>query len=137
MISEDQLQGITLPYNTPHINDPDFDREAVLDMTASGPDVNPRPKRLTKDVYDSNFWGSKQINSVVMPWIPFFSNCDGFGSHIVLYEAFEYHRSCSLPWYDDLKIVNPIPSSGMDPVADVCNLDITCRYDEPSNYTTS
>jgi len=108
-----------------------------VDFTAKGGSINPKIKDLTKDVFDTNFWGSKQINSVVMPWIPFFSNCDGFGSHIVLYEAFEYHEQCSLPSFEDIKIVNPIPSSGMDPIADVCNINITCRYDEPIGYSTS
>jgi len=88
-------------------------------------------------VYDTNFWESKQISAVVMPWIPFFSNCDGYDSRIVAYDAFEYHPDCQLPRYEDIRIVNPIPSSGIDPVSDSCHLEIKCRYDEPLNQTNS
>jgi hypothetical protein len=66
-----------------------------------------------------------------MPWIPFFSNCDGSDSRTILYDVFEYNQNCSLPTYDEIQIVNPIPSTGWSPVADSCNLQITCRYDEP------
>lgn len=57
-----------------------------------------------------------------MSWIPFFSNCDGYDSRIILYDSFEYNPNCSLPSYDEIRIVNPIPSNGLNPVADRCNL---------------
>ena len=72
-----------------------------------------------------------------MPWIPFFSNCRGYDSKIVLYDIFEYHKNCSLPVYEDIQIVNPIPSSGLNPISDKCTLEIQCRYDEPLNSSTS
>ena len=43
----------------------------------------------------------------------------------------EYHEKCVLPRYDDIKVVNPIPSTGLDPVADECKIDLKCIYDEP------
>lgn len=54
-----------------------------------------------------------------MPWLPFFSNCDGYDSHIILFDALEYSSAnCSLPSYEDIRIVNPIPTTGINPVAD-------------------
>jgi hypothetical protein len=66
-----------------------------------------------------------------MPWLPFFSNCDGFDSHIIIFDALEYSKNCTLYDADQIRIVNPLPTTGTEPVADHCSLDITCRYDEP------
>jgi len=66
-----------------------------------------------------------------MPWIPFFSNCEGQDQRIILYDILEYHEKCVLPKYDDIKVVNPIPSTGLDPIADECQIILKCIYDEP------
>lgn len=60
-------------------------------MTSTAPGVNPVRKNLDKDVYDSTFWDSNQINALMMPWLPFFSNCEGYDSRIVLYDLLEYN----------------------------------------------
>lgn len=105
IITEAQLEGYTLPYNTPDFNN---DPKLWLDFVSTNqPDengnetpeqfrVNPTVKLLDKDPFDPTYWQSKQINAVVMPWLPFFSNCDGFDSHIIIYDAFEYARNCTL-----------------------------------------
>lgn len=72
-----------------------------------------------------------------MPWVPFFSNCDGHDSRIIPFDAFEYAPYCELPAHDDIRIVNPIPSTGLDPIADKCNYTVVCRYDEPLDQTVS
>ena len=105
IITESQLEGITLPYNTPdYKNDPvlwlDFTSTNQPDANGNPiPDkfrVNPTTKNLDKDVFDPTYWQSKQINAVIMPWFPFFSNCDGFDSHIIFYDALEYANNCTL-----------------------------------------
>ena len=55
-----------------------------------------------------------------MPWLPYFSNCNGHDSHIVIYDLLEYaHKdSCVQPSYDDIMIVSPIPSDGYVAYAD-------------------
>jgi len=63
-------------------------------MTAKGPDINPVRKNLDKDVFDSTFWDSKQINAVIMPWLPYFSNCEGYDTRMVLYDLLEYNDQC-------------------------------------------
>jgi hypothetical protein len=133
LISEAQMAGVTIPYNAPDLgNEPLF----YIDMTSTAPGVNHRRKHLKKDVYDGTFWQSKQVNAVIMPWIPFFSNCEGYDTRMVLYDVFERGGRCSLPPYEDIRIVNPVPSSGLDPVADRCAPndeypELICRYDEP------
>jgi hypothetical protein len=77
-----------------------------------------------------------------MPWIPFFSNCDGSDTRIITYDIFEYNINtedsyCTLPKYDDLRVVNPIPTNGFEPVADRCSLKLKCRYDEDLSYLRS
>lgn len=87
-------------------------------MTASGDNINPVRKAIDKDVYDSTYWDAKLIDANVMPWLPFFSNCEGYDSHIVLYDIIEYNENCVLPKYEEIKVVNPIPSTGLDPTSD-------------------
>lgn len=64
-----------------------------------------------------------------MSWIPFFSNCDSSDERIIVYDFFEYDSSCTLP--QDIGVVNPIPSTGLNPTADTCDFNFVCRFDEP------
>ena len=123
-----------MSYNTPDYgNEPPF----YLDMTATGPGINPVRKNLDKDVYDSTYWDSKQIQAVIMPWIPYFTNCEGYDSRLIVYDVVEYNPGCILPSYDQIQIVNPIPSTGVNPVSDQCNLNLRCIYDEPLQQTVT
>ena len=75
LISELQMAGVTIPYNAPDLgNAPLF----YIDMTSTAEGVNVGTRGLDKDIYDSTFWQSKQVNAVIMPWIPYFSNCEGY-----------------------------------------------------------
>ena len=48
LIDDTQLNGITIPYNAPNIgNLPPF----YLDMTATGPGINPIRKNIETDVF--------------------------------------------------------------------------------------
>ena len=69
IISSTFLEGITIPYNAPDVEE---DPNLFLDMTAS---LGLPPKRnYDKDVYDTTYWQSRQITSAIMSWVPFFSN---------------------------------------------------------------
>lgn len=87
-------------------------------MTATGPGINPIRKSLDTDVFDSTYWQSRQINAAIMAWIPFFSNCEGYDSRMIFYDLLEYNSQCNLPAAQDIRVVNPIPSTGLSPVAD-------------------
>jgi len=133
LISESQMAGVTIPYNCPDLgNEPLF----YIDMTSTAEGVNIGPRGLEKDVYDSTYWQSKQVSAVIMPWIPFFTNCEGYDEHMILYDVFERGGRCNLPAYEDIRIVNPVPSDGLDPIADHCAPnpefpELLCRFDEP------
>jgi len=127
VLSESKLEGITMPYNTPDFGD---EPNLWLDFTSREGKVNPGGRNYNKDVYDQTFWQSKQINAVVAPWIPFFTNCNGYDNHLIVYDLFEYDPGCDLPEYDDISIVKPLPLDGLSPNADYCNLELNCRYDE-------
>ena len=72
-----------------------------------------------------------------MPWLPYFSNCDGFDSHIIFYDLFEYSKDCNLESYDSIRIVSPIPTYGLEPKADKCEFAIKCRFDEDLTFKRS
>jgi len=133
LIAQRQMSGVTMPYNAPDVgNEPLF----YIDMTSTAEGVNPQPKGYDKDVFDATFWQSKQVQAVIMPWVPFFSNCEGYDTRMVLYDVFERGGRCELPPYEAIRVVSPIPASGLDPVADRCAPnaqfpEMTCRFDEP------
>jgi hypothetical protein len=133
LVAAQQMAGVTLPYNAPDLgSEPLF----YIDMTSTAPGVNMGTRRLEKDVFDSSYWQAKQVSAVIMAWIPYFSNCEGYDAHMILYDVFERGQGCELPAYEDIRVVNPVPTSGLDPVADRCAPttefpEVICRYDEP------
>jgi hypothetical protein len=139
ILNEAQMEGTTMPYNSVDYGD---DPDLWIDFVSLAPGVNMTHKNLDKDAFDNTYWQSKQINSVVMPWIPFFSNCDGSDTRIIPFDIFEYTENtedsfCTLPAFEDLRVVNPIPTNGFEPVADRCTLNLKCRYDEDLSYLRS
>ena len=92
LTSSSILEQYTVPYNNPDVDD---DPLFFIDMTAS---VGMIPDRYyDKDVYDSTFWQSRQIDSVIMSWIPYFSNCEGYDHRMILYDVLEFDSACNLP----------------------------------------
>ena len=91
LISSASLSGITVPYNAPNVGG---DQSFFLDMTAP---IGLLPSRgYTKDVFDSTYWQSLQVTTVVMSWFPFFSNCEGYDTKIIFYDIMERDSRCAL-----------------------------------------
>ena len=125
IISSTFLEGIKIPYNAPDVEN---DQSLFLDMTAK---LGLLPTRsYNKDVYDTTYWQSRQITSAIMSWIPFFSNWEEYDNRILFYDLVEGNSQWNLPEPQTTKIVELIPVTGFTPVADKCNLNIQCRYDE-------
>merc|ERR1719160_947768 len=59
-------------YNAPQTLDVD-DMESIMMTQASG----------------STYWGTARVTTVALPWLPFFSHCEGWDSHITLWDLFE------------------------------------------------
>ncbi len=64
-----------------------------------------------------------------MPYLPYFSNCRGFGRHIPLYVAFENSAWCSLQTVVNTQPVNVL-NVGSSPLADECVMTTKCVYEE-------
>ena len=49
----------------------------------------PLPETYEKEPYDSSYWSSNEIKTILIPWLPYFSYCTGHGRHIILYDLLE------------------------------------------------
>lgn len=67
-----------------------------LDMTSAGKNINPVRYPYTTDPFDSTYWDSIGLKATIMPWIPYFSNCEGYDSRIILFDIIEYNLNCVL-----------------------------------------
>jgi hypothetical protein len=86
-----------------------------------------------------------QFTYVVLPYLPYFSNCYGFDSYMPLWSLMEDTRQCTLPQYsaddpdrdqfpsipqpDDVQVVGPLDILTM-PISDACHREMRCAYEE-------
>ena len=76
----------------------------------------------------SLYWGSN--TRVNLPYLPYFSNCKGYGEAIHFWELFELAPECVLVPYNETVPINQY-SFGSYPKADKCTeVAISCIYDE-------
>jgi hypothetical protein len=72
-------------------------------------------------VQSNIFWNVERIETVSLPWLPFFSNCDGYDSHIIIWDLLEqpegkmekagpfgYEGECEILAPDDVQLVEPL-----------------------------
>eukprot|EP00435_Cladocopium_sp_Y103_P014104 s1122_g3.t1 len=146
-----------LPYNMPPgfasaVGNPGL----AIGLTKLGGNLENQPQT---EQYDGNnalaavdkggqaFWQSQGLETVPMPWLPFFSNCVGFDSYIILWDLFEspgeLRDGCEMVPRDEVKIVPPLIvdfdtlEPRFDPVADSCELITKCHFEEyivPDSY---
>ncbi|CAE7714326.1 unnamed protein product [Symbiodinium sp. CCMP2592] len=87
------------------------------------------------------FWQSQGFDTVALPWLPFFSNCEGFDSYITLWDLFEspgdqVRDGCDLYTAAEVEIVQPLIinfdtlQESWAPVADNCNFITKCNFEE-------
>ena len=128
MSSNYEKLGIINPYNMRDIGqEPVF----YIDMISLDAEVEYIRRVYARDVYDDSFWTAKSVSTIVTPWFPFFANCRGHGRRVLFYDIVENGEGCLLKTKEETEVVNPIPTSGMDPVADQCHSSIKCIYEEP------
>ena len=53
------------------------------------PIVDGEEALLTQQTQSNIFWNVERVKTVAMPWLPFFSNCDGFDSHVIVWDLLE------------------------------------------------
>src|SRR3990167_4255210 len=72
----------------------------------------------------------KETEVIAMTFLPFFSNCEFYGSYIYLPALFEAHPRCSLVPQNDVVPIDNF-KFGMQPNADTCeDIIIDCKYSE-------
>lgn len=81
------------------------------------------------DVLRADTWWSNVLNgtdTIALPYLPFFSNCRGFDSHIWIAKLLESHPDCEFVSYDSTVEVNEYPwKKKTTPNADKCIIDYT------------
>lgn len=79
------------------------------------------------DVLRADTWWSNVLNgtdTIALPYLPFFSNCRGFDSHIWIAKLLESHPDCEFVSYDSTVEVNEYPwKKKTIPNADKCIID--------------
>lgn len=60
---------------------------------------------------------------MVISWLPFFGHCD-YGEYLYLYNLIENANYCSLVDEENTKVINVIPTSGLNPIGDTCNFQL-------------
>ena len=129
---------ITLPYNQPKLlantEDPRTSMPAQLVAFAQNPDGDWDPVRHEASpgrnvwVPASRYWRSR--SRINLPYLPYFSDCRGYGSFIPFWALLEQHYSCALVPYEETRWMSAY-SFGERPTADACSgLSVTCVYDE-------
>ena len=98
------------------------------------PDVTERGERLHRGLLDS------EPAVVGVDYLPFFSGCRGFDSHIYLYqlletswtqiEDFVNYGSCDLVPANETVFISPWAPQNQISIADSCEVEVQCFYEE-------
>ena len=121
---------IALPFNIPSL-DP-IQSFYMLGYSPSPPRANlERVEKINEGNWfqpNTRYWGSN--TQLFLPYLPYFSNCKGYGQYIPLWAPLELSPECELIDPANTKPVVPF-AFGSSPVADSCiNVTIECIYDE-------
>ena len=136
--SFDQLE-LDLPLNLPRRSNPPSHVEArfLVDRPSNVSigdsravqvlSLRPRSDPVGSVLRGDDWWQDQDF--FAMPYLPFFSNCDGYDSHMSLSRLLEEHPECDQVSHDDT-----IPTreySGRKPVSDGClGITLTCVFEE-------
>lgn len=131
--------SIALPFNQPKllpdVSDPMTampNQMISFAQNSPGDWVPPVRHRSTKNrniwMPASLYWGARQ--RINLPYLPYFSNCKGYGNVIPFWALMEQHHDCELIAKEETYYMGPY-SFGEKPIADTCEeIGIQCVYDE-------
>lgn len=92
---------------------------------------------------------------LALPYFPFFSNCDGYDSHMSITRLLEEHPDCQIVEWNNTKAVSPYPwNDALSSLSDVCRqrvlesrfqngeiseemyrgIDLSCLYEEEVEF---
>lgn len=98
--------------------------------------ANAVPQR--REFSDEHFSPWDKEKQLILPYLPFFSNCDDYGSHIGISRLLEDNPSCTIFAVDEIKPVSEYRMFSKEPnVSDYCQdksetkgIDLLCHYEE-------
>lgn len=75
----------------------------------------------------SLYWN--KANFLNIPYLPFFSNCEGYGRYIFLWALLEQNNDCNLVKEEDTEYLSDT-RFGKSANGDTCSISLNCIYDE-------
>ena len=151
IVSSDSLNegSYELPYNMPPtIANSPGDISLVVDW-AKYFNYTVDPYLVTEMIPGQIFWQISQGNSFAVPWLPFFSNCDYFDRHIMIWDLLENgdqlppeYGNCS--FVPDPSLVETVApfiydfNSGkilFQSNSDWCELALKCNYEDHMDFS--
>ena len=138
MLSQVSIQNVLMPVNSPLNQDLN-----LFEISSTN-----YPQTLSPPIYEVsqtdiassyvNYWTfASDQNMLYLPWVPFFTNCQGYGNKILWFDLLEYDDQCQLKSVDDTTIVESIPTTGIEANADYCNIRLNCSFAEEARLTTN
>ena len=140
ILQKEQVDEIALPINLPPINvslESQFSNinEKVvfnyLSYSAYGKDEltihNSIEEGYNSYKVNSLYWGEDE--QIGITYIPYISNCKGYGKYISLWGILEQHSNCSLVSEEDTIYIKDF-SFGGNAKGDNCYIELDCIYDE-------
>ena len=142
----------------PTIKDGNQTRYASLDFW-DNPHTSAIASKRKSDHYFETFHGSYfdassgshqyDHNALILPYLPYFSNCHEFDSYVPLWAVVESQTECNLPgisdeypedWWrrriaplphvDDVTAIGPTDFWRFYPIADICERRLHCTFEE-------
>lgn len=111
-------------------------KEIIFELTDYDDDGKSRPPLPSvRDPIESirlndEWWGQKH-DFIALPYIPFFSNCDGYDSHVFLGRLLEDHPDCLSVPPNEVESTNDFSFTRKEPYSDRCqDLILQCTYEE-------
>nr|CCA19102.1 conserved hypothetical protein [Albugo laibachii Nc14] len=105
--------------------------------------LNPVKDAIGNIQHTDNWWDThlNESSYMTIPYLPFFSNCRGYGSHVSISKLVESHPDCKLVPYNQTIFVDQYPwEKQLIPVADTCllvdkakkerGISLDCIFDE-------
>ena len=103
------------------------------------PNLLPPNEQITTDNMNNytNYWtlANDQL-MLYIAWVPFFTNCQGYGRKILWFDLLEYNDKCQYRTVEETDIVDSIPKT-LTPTADYCDFVIQCAFSEDVTFNTA
>lgn len=137
VITSSSTNNYDLPFNMYSNSDYDINSPLLVDYIPITNKSFTYDHNIEEDPFTSTYWASENLKGLVLPWIPYFSNCAGYDSRILLYDLLELNEGCLYPEANSFNFARQIPYTGLSTISDLCQIDLACRYDEIRDSSTS